>query len=151
MTRHISEEGLELIKRFEGFEPKVYLDAVGLPTIGYGHLLKKGEEKNFKGVTLTEQQASLLLRQDIREAELAVLRLIRVPLTDGQFAALVSFVFNLGAGALQRSSLRQKVNREEHGAVPHEFTKWVYAGGKKLKGLILRREAEARLYIKRIP
>ena len=60
--------------------------------------------------------------------------------------ALCSFAFNLGAGALQRSTLRRKVNREEHAAVPHEFRRWVWAGGRKLKGLIRRREAEAVLY-----
>ena len=79
-------------------------------------------------------------------AEGAVLRLIEVPLTDGQFDGLVSFAFNCGSGALQRSTLRRKVNREEHGEVPKELLKWVWSGGKKLKGLIRRREAEGRLY-----
>lgn len=79
-------------------------------------------------------------------AERAVLRLISVPLTDGQFDALVSFTFNLGAGALQRSTLRRKVNREEHEDVPAEFLRWVWAGGRKLNGLIRRRRAEATLY-----
>ena len=76
----------------------------------------------------------------------AVLRLIRVPLEDGLFDALGSFAFNLGAGTLQRSTLRRKVNREEHGDVPAEFRRWVWAGGRKLKGLIRRREAGAGLY-----
>ena len=79
-------------------------------------------------------------------AERAVLRLIRVPLEDGRFDALSSFTFNLGTGALQRSTLRRKVSREEHDAVPAEFRRWVWAGGRKLKGLIRRREAEAALY-----
>jgi lysozyme len=76
-----------------------------------------------------------------------VLRLIAVPLTAGQFDALVSFTFNLGGGALQRSTLRRKVNREEHAAVPAELMEWVWAGGRKLKGLVRRREAEAALYL----
>ena len=80
-------------------------------------------------------------------AERAVLRLISVPLTQGQFDALVSFTFNLGAGALQRSTLRRKVNREEHADVPAEFSKWVWAGGRKMNGLIKRRKAEAELYL----
>lgn len=79
-------------------------------------------------------------------AERAIQRLIYVPLTDYQWDALTSFTFNLGSGALQRSTLRQKVNREEHIDVPDEFRKWVYAGGRKLKGLVRRREAEALLY-----
>ncbi len=84
-------------------------------------------------------------------AERAVLRLIRVPLTDGQFNALCSFAFNLGSGALQRSTLRRKVNREEHTAVPPEFLHWVWAGGRKLKGLVRRRDAEAALYRSDLP
>ena len=70
----------------------------------------------------------------------------RGPLTDGQFDALVSFSFNLGSGALQRSTLRRKVNREEHADVPPEFMRWVWAGGRTLKGLIRRRQAETILY-----
>ena len=87
-----------------------------------------------------------MLQVDVGVAERAVLRLITVPLTDAQFDALVSFTFNLGAGALQRSSLRRKVNREEHADVPAEFMKWVWAGGRKLKGLVSRRAAEAAMY-----
>ena len=75
-----------------------------------------------------------------------MLRLIRVPLEDSRFDALGSFTFNLGAGALQRSTLRRKVNRQEHAAVPAEFGRWVWAGGRRLKGLVRRREAEAVLY-----
>jgi lysozyme len=75
-----------------------------------------------------------------------VLRLITVPLTDGQFGSLVSFAFNVGAGGLQRSTLRRKVNREEHASVPAEFLRWVWGGGRKLKGLVRRREAEAGAY-----
>ena len=66
-----------------------------------------------------------------------------MPLSDGRFDALTWFAFNLGAGALQRSTLRRKVNREEHDAVPREFRRWVWVGGRKLKGLVRRREAEA--------
>ena len=89
-----------------------------------------------------------LLKRDVLWAERGVLRLISVPLTDGQFDALVSFTFNLGTGALQRSTLRRKVNREDHVDVPKEFRRWVWAGGKRSKGLIRRREAEAKIYSK---
>lgn len=75
-----------------------------------------------------------------------MLRLISVPLTDGQFDALVSFTFNLGAGALQRSTLRLKVNRGEHDGVPAELMKWVWAAGKTLPGLVRRRRLESILY-----
>lgn len=142
---HISQQGLALIKRFEGFSPTIYLDAAGLPTIGYGHLLRPGEAEMFKG-GISEEAGIALLIKDVQKAEQAVLRLISVPLSDGQFDALVSFTFNLGSGALQRSTLRRKVNREEHADVPPEFMRWVWAGGRKLRGLIRRREAEAALY-----
>ena len=95
---------------------------------------------------IDEATAEELLRLDVETAERAVLRLIQVPLEDGRFDALASFTFNLGAGALQRSTLRRKVNREEHDAVPAEFRRWVWAGGRKLKGLIRRREAETETY-----
>jgi lysozyme len=141
----ITQAGLDLIKRFEGFSPTIYICPAGYPTIGYGHVVKPQEREQFAG-GITKNQAEDLLRQDVQIAERAVLRLINVPLTDGQFDALVSFTFNLGAGALQRSTLRRKVNRGDHAAVPAELRKWVWAGGRKLEGLVRRREAESRLY-----
>ena len=144
--RHISKTGLDLIKRFEGFSPTVYICPAGYPTIGYGHVVKPQERQQFAS-GITTKQAEILLRQDVQTAERAVLRLITVPLTDGQFDALVSFTFNLGAGALQRSTLRRKVNRGDHAAVPAEFGKWVWGGGRKLQGLVRRREAEIVLYV----
>lgn len=143
--RHITNNGLSLVKKFEGFSSQIYLDAAGLPTIGYGHLLRPGEAEMFKG-GISEAAGEALLIKDVGIAERAVLRLIDVPLTDGQFDALVSFTFNLGSGALQRSTLRRKVNREEHDEVPAEFMRWVWAGGRKLRGLVRRREAEVALY-----
>jgi len=95
---------------------------------------------------ITEQEALTILVADVQTAERAVLRLITVPLTNGQFDALVSFTLNLGGGALQRSTLRRKINRGEHADAPAEFMKWVWAGGRKLKGLVKRRAAEAALY-----
>lgn len=144
--RHITKEGLNLIKEFEGFEPEIYLDAAGLPTIGYGHLIREGEHNMFK-YGISESAAGALLAKDVWAAERAVLRLIKVPLSDGQFDALVSFTFNLGGGALQRSTLRRKVNREEHSEVPEQLMRWVWAGGRKLRGLMRRRQAEAHLYL----
>jgi GH24 family phage-related lysozyme (muramidase) len=143
--RHITEKGIGIIKQFEGFSPTIYICPAGYPTIGYGHVVKPQEREHFAG-GITPEQAEALLRQDVQTAEQAVLRLITVPLTDDQFDALVSFTFNLGAGALQRSTLRLKVNRGDHATVPTEFRKWVWAGGRKLEGLVRRRNAEATLY-----
>jgi GH24 family phage-related lysozyme (muramidase) len=143
--RHISKQGLDLICRFEGFSPVIYICPAGYPTIGYGHLITEANKERFlDGVD--EDEALELLRSDVGKAERAVLRLIAVPLTQGQFDALVSFTFNLGGGALQRSTLRRKVNREEHDDVPAELMKWVWAGGRKLNGLVKRRAAEAEIY-----
>ena len=143
--RNISKTGLDVIKRFEGFSPTVYICLAGYPTIGYGHVVKPQEREQFAD-GITAEQAETLLRQDVQTAERAVLRLITVPLTDGQFDALVSFTFNLGAGALQRSTLRRRVNRGDHAGVPAELRKWVWAGGRKLEGLVKRRKAEAFMY-----
>ena len=143
--RHVSALGLELIQRFEGFSRRIYICPGGWPTIGYGHVVRDHERGRFAG-GIDEDTGEELLRRDVQAAERSILRLIQVPLTDGQFDALVSFTFNLGGGALQRSTLRCKVNREEHEEVPAEFMRWVRAGGRKLKGLVRRRAAEALLY-----
>ena len=143
--RHITPTGLQLIKRFEGFSSTIYLDVAGLPTIGYGHLILPQEKHLLKNI-ITEPQAEALLKQDLAVAEKAVIRLINVPLTDHQFDALVSFTFNLGSGTLQRSALRAKLNRGQYWSVPAEMMRYVYANGKKIQGLILRRMAEIQLY-----
>jgi GH24 family phage-related lysozyme (muramidase) len=144
--RHVTDAGLALIQRFESFSPTIYVCPAGYPTVGYGHVVLDGERGRFAG-GIGEDEGEALLRRDAAIAERAVLRLITVPLTDGQFDALVSFTFNVGGGALQRSTLRRKINREEHALAPAEFLKWVWAGGRKLKGLMRRREAEAGLYL----
>lgn len=143
--RRVNEAGLELIKRFEGFSPVPYADVAGKMTIGYGHLIRPGEQWE----RLDKAQAEDMLRRDVGVAERAVERFIRLPLEDNPFAALVSFTFNMGAGALQRSTLRQKINRGEDGDVPQELRRWVWAGGKRWSGLLHRREAEIALYQKR--
>ena len=143
--RKVSDEGLNLIKRFEGFSKTVYICPAGYPTIGYGHVVLDQEIQSF-AEGMSEEQATDLLRQDVAIAEHAVVRHINVPLSDGQFDALVSFTFNLGSGALQRSTLRRKLNRLEYKLAANEFSRWVWAGGKRLKGLVRRRQAEAELF-----
>lgn len=141
--RRLTPIGLALIRRFEGFSPSVYICPAGYSTIGYGHVVRAGEEF---AEPLGEAQARELLKTDALAAERAVLRLITAPLTDGQFDALVSFTYNLGAGALQRSALRRKANRGEHADAAAEFPRWAWAGGRRLPGLIRRRRAEAERY-----
>lgn len=95
--RKTTQKGLDLIKRFEGFSSTVYICPAGHPTIGYGHLVR--DHEMFE--TISPEEAEGLLRKDVESAERAVLRLVNVSLTDGQFDVLVSFTFNLGAGAFQ--------------------------------------------------
>ena len=130
--RHILQNGLDLIKRFEGFSRTVYFRPAGYPTIGYGRVVKDDEDFS---TGIDEAKGEDLLRQDAQILERAVLRLINVPLKDDPFDAVVSFTYNLGGGALQRSILRRKINREEHAEVPEQFMRWVWADGRKLKGL----------------
>ena len=143
--RHVTDEGLNLVKRFEGFSPAIYICPAGYPTIGYGHVVLSGEQERYAN-GISQVEATDLLECDVQMAERAVLRLTTVPLTNGQFAALVSFTFNLGAGALQRSTLRRMVNRGENSDIPSELAKWAWAGGRKLPGLLRRRKAEGLLY-----
>ena len=140
----ISSVGLNLIKQFEGFKATGYQCPGGFNTIGYGHVIKVGEKFPQP---LSEAEAEILLLQDVAVAAKAVYRLINVPLTQGQFDALVSFTFNCGAGALQRSTLRACVNRQEHMQVPAELLKWSRVKGALSNGLMRRRMAEALLYV----
>lgn len=143
--RHIRKQGLDLIQRHEGFSPHVYLCPAGYPTIGYGHVVRNGEK--FPN-PITKEEAMELLQKDVAQAEAQVVQLISVPLESGQYDALVSFVYNLGGGALQRSTLRRKINRGSYLSAAEEFPRWVWAGGRKLPGLIARRKAEQLLFLK---
>ena len=125
----------------EGLSLEAYEDCAGVPTIGYGHT------KNVKmGDRISKYWAKELLKDDVREVEQQVQEL-NVAQTQGQFDALVSFTFNLGIGRLKSSTLL-KVIREggSKNAIKKEFKRWVYAGGKKLRGLELRREWEAKRF-----
>ena len=138
----ISQRGLDLIKEFEGFRAEAYLCPAGVWTIGYGHT---GDVTPDDSCTMAE--AEEMLRKDVERFEAAVDRLVKVPLTEGQFDALVSFAFNLGEGNLMQSTLLKKLNREDYAGAADEFGKWVKAGNKTLPGLVRRREAERALFL----
>ena len=126
---------------FEGLRLTAYEDAAGVLTLGYGHT--KGVRRGDK---ISEYYAKVLLKQDIAEFEEEVKKL-GVAQTEGQLDALVSFAFNLGIGNLKSSTLLKTIR--EGGsmlAIKREFKRWVYAGGKKLPGLVKRREWEARRF-----
>lgn len=137
----ISKAGLDLIKQFEGLYLKAYRCPAGVPTIGYGHTAGVA-----MGQTITEQHADEYLRRAVRMFERAVERVVKVPLTQGQFDALVSFAFNLGAGALQSSTLLRLLNSGDYAGAADQFGRWTKAGGRVLPGLVRRREAERRLF-----
>lgn len=140
---NISRAGLELIKDFEKLRLTAYLDAVGVWTIGYGHT-----RSALPGMQISEARALDLLSQDVENAEFAVQRLVRAPLTQYQFDALVSFVFNVGQPAFKASTLLRVLNeRADPMRVASEFKRWVYAKGKRLDGLVRRRAAERLLFL----
>ncbi|MGV2432280.1 MAG UNVERIFIED_CONTAM: lysozyme [Rickettsiaceae bacterium] len=139
----ISYKGLELIKSFESFSAKTYLCPAGFPTIGYGHRIIDGA--NY--TSISKKEASLLLINDLNMVEKTIERNIDITLSQNQFDALCSFIFNVGASAFQRSTLRQKINYlSSNNEIANEFERWVYAGGRKLSGLVVRRKIEAKLF-----
>ena len=137
----ISQEGVNLIKHFEGCRLEAYLCPAGVWTIGYGHT--KGVKE---GDAIEQEAAEAFLIEDLEAFEQAVARLVKVPITQQQFDALVSFTFNLGAGNLERSTLLEKLNGYQYIEVPEQMMRWVRAGGQVLDGLVKRRAAEAALF-----
>jgi len=142
--RKIPNRAIDFLWREEGFVDHIYKDTAGHDTIGVGHLVKAGEDWSHG---ITEDEARELLRKDMRIAAVSVGKLITVPLTENQYIALLSFTFNLGGGALQRSTLRSRLNRGEYASASEEFPKWCWAGGKKDKGVYFRRIREMNLFL----
>lgn len=144
MTRQVNKAGLDLIKSFEGLRLEAYPDpgTGGDPwTVGYGST--KGVKKGMK---ITVQEAEQRLIMDLQDACKAVERYVTIPLNDNQFAALVSFTFNVGAGNLAVSTLLKRLNEGEYGSVPMQLMRWNRAAGKILNGLTRRRTAEGDLF-----
>jgi len=150
MKRRVNQAGIDLIKQYEGLRLVCYLCSAGVPTIGYGSTrgLTKADVGVFK---ITEAQAEERLEADVEKAADAVERLITAQINDNQFAALVSFTFNLGSGALAKITLRMKINDGHIESAPVEFARWNRARGKVSRGLVRRRAAEAELFQRRTP
>jgi len=147
MTRQISQHGLEKLKQWEGLKTKAYKDAGDVWTIGYGHTAAAGTPAPHQGMVITASEAESILLKDLTQYEAAVENNVNVKLNDNQFAALVSFTFNVGIGAFKNSTLLKKLNQGDFDAVPVELRKWVKAGGKKVQGLVNRRQAEGYLWM----
>ena len=138
---NISNEGLSLIKKFEGCELNAYKCAAGVPTIGYGST--HGIEM---GMSISKSRAEELLLEDIAKFEEHVKNNVKVPLNQNQFDSMVSWTFNLGGGNLKSSTLLKVLNGSDYTDVPNQIKRWNKANGKVLEGLIRRREAEALLF-----
>ena len=135
------DEGIALIRYFEGCRLDAYLCPAGVWTIGYGHT--KGVKE---GETIDQEAAEAFLIEDLEEFEGYITEMVEVPLSQSQFDALVSWTFNLGPGNLERSTLLAKLNQGEYTDVPFEIKRWTRAGGVILPGLVKRRNAEAALF-----
>lgn len=149
MARHINQAGLDLIKQWEGLYLTAYhgaADRPGLLTIGYGHTDAAGPPTVKSGMRISKQEAEDILRTDLHRCEESVENLVKVALTDNQFATLVSFVFNVGEGNFRKSSLLKRLNAGSYASVPQELMKWTKANGKQVQGLANRRAAEAGLW-----
>ena len=144
----LSVEGLNLIKRFEGVRNRPYRCSAGLWTVGVGHLIGDGKSlPESWDRTFTEEEINALLVRDLSRFERGVGMYIKVPLRQHEYDALCSFAFNLGLGTLQRSTLRQKINRNDKEGAAKEILKYCRAGGKIIKGLQRRREAEYQMFL----
>ena len=148
--RRVYAAGLTLTKNSEGWSARLYNDVARYCTIGYGHLIKKApcdgsETVEFRN-GITEPTGEGLLIDDMASAQLTVVSAVTATLTDGQFAALADFVFNVGAANFRASTLLRVVNAGEVGSVPGQLRRWVYAKGKVWPGLQTRREREIDLY-----
>lgn len=139
----ISEAGVELVKRWESFAPEIYICPSGEPTIGYGHVVKRGETFS----SITEGEATVLLMQDMEWVEETLAETVKVDLSQGQWDALASFVFNIGETQWRRSTLLKKLNKQLFEEAANEFDKWNKADGVVLQGLVNRRKKEKEMFL----
>ena len=146
----VNKAGIDLIKRFEGKRLKAYKDSVGVWTIGYGHTSMAGSPKVKPGMRITEKEAVDILVNDVNKFARGVERRLKINVNANQFAALVSFAYNVGLGNFKRSSVLKRTNEARFKDVPGRLMLWNKAGGKVLKGLTRRRKAEGELFAKRV-
>ena len=148
----ISPTGIELIKKYEGFISEPYLDAVGVPTIGYGATYyPNGRKVTMNDKPISKWEAEVLLKDMTKDFEKGVNKSVTSKINQNQFDALVSFSYNLGNGALAKSTLLKRVNANPNDPdIRNQFMRWTKAGGRELAGLVRRRKEEADLYFTEI-
>lgn len=146
----ISENGLNLIKEFEGFSSAPYLCPAGVPTIGYGNTFyEDGTKVTLKDKPITEERATQLLEFIANKTfSENINKVVKVPLNQNQFDALVSFAYNISNKNFNWSTLLKKLNQSDYEGASSEFLRWNQAGGKILSGLVLRRKKEKELFLK---
>lgn len=147
--RPVNKAGTDLIKSFEGLFLKPYLDPIKIPTIGYGTIkYPNGKDVTMQDRTITEAEATEYLMFEVEEKARNVEKMTKVPLNDNEYAALVSFAYNVGWPALEKSTLMKLLNAgSDRTAVADQFLRWDKAGGKVLPGLTRRRQAERSLFL----
>lgn len=146
----IDKIGIDLIKKYEGCSLKPYRCPAGIPTIGFGSTYHiDGSKVRMTDKPISEKEAEELLKDTLVQFEEGVSKMVTSKITQNQFNALVSFAYNLGLGSLRGSTLLKKVNINQNDpTISDEFMKWIFAGKKQLKGLILRRTEESNIYYK---
>lgn len=143
MAREVNDAGVTLVREFEGCRLDAYRCPAGIPTIGYG---ATGPDIRM-GMRWTQEQADERLAEDLARFAAGVERLVQVDLTDNQFAAIVSFAFNVGLGALRDSTLLRKLNAGDYEGAADQLPRWNRGGGRVLAGLTRRRAAERDLFL----
>ena len=149
MSKSISKTGIDLISSFEGIRLNAYDDGVGVWTIGIGTTVYPNGNKVKKGDVCTIDQAKSYFTHDLKRFESSVNNLVKVPLTQNQFDALVSLTYNIGQTAFSNSTLLKKLNSKDYQGAADQFLRWNKGGGKVMKGLVRRREAERALFLKK--
>ena len=140
---------IDLIKQFEGFRAEAYKCPAGIWTIGYGTTQVDGQPVR-EGMTISREQALQYAQQEVNKLWSKIESILKVKINDNQMNALVDFAYNLGFNALKNSTLMRLINESKFDEAANQFSRWVYAGGKVLPGLVKRREAERQLFLQNV-
>ena len=147
LDESLSDNGMRLLEQFEGLRLEAYLDSAGIATIGWGSIKYPNGNKVKLGDKITKAQAKQYKLHDLKEFESTVNTSVKVPLTQNQYDALVSLSYNIGSGAFKNSTLLKKLNSGDYKGAAEQFLAWNKSGGKKVQGLVNRREAEQKLFL----
>lgn len=142
----LDQKGIDLIKGFEGLKLKAYQDSAGIWTIGHGTIKYPNGKAVARGDVCTEAQAVEFMKNDLKGFEAKVNAVVKVPLTQNQYNALVSLTYNIGQSAFSNSTLLRKLNARDYAGAAEQFLVWKKAGGKVVQGLLNRRQAEKKVF-----